>query len=375
MTPLAFKRAQESVLRMFVFLGFLLLKLALVCSGLEVRPKANGEVETYMSAVKLEGLPYIKRAVNISVSVTVKYEITGRNGEEISVSRRKADDAPILSGDYSSETFSDTTHTLEVTLNLNQKGPVPGNYTLIATMGGVTSSGSGQAYSAPVLPLFTKPKRVLEGDIMRLVCRVSSYPQPSSVIWSFASIQASQMDDDNAINTALYNLLPLLTNETHYVLETSDGGTPNDTLRFLDLKESDNGLYACNVSTERGTDFALMVVNVKDRWAALWPFIGIIVEVTILVAAILLYERHQMHTKPTNLSAKCDTTSGTGAVSGQDNVSAIPNNKIQTNNNNTGQNNLTVPVHAGDVHTENLDVNVEGRDQKADEIRLRAHVK
>lgn len=99
-----------------------------------VRPKANGEVETYMSAVKLEGLPYIKRAVNISVSVTVKYEITGvsdpstvtlswkRNGEEISVSRRKADDAPILSGDYSSETFSDTTHTLEVTLNLNQKG-------------------------------------------------------------------------------------------------------------------------------------------------------------------------------------------------------------------------------------------------------------
>ncbi|VDP22484.1 unnamed protein product [Schistosoma margrebowiei] len=313
-----------------------------------VRPKANGEVETYMSAVKLEGLPYIKRAVNISVSVTVKYEITGvsdpstvtlswkRNGEEISVSRRKADDAPILSGDYSSETFSDTTHTLEVTLNLNQKG-------------------------APVLPLFTKPKRVLEGDIMRLVCRVSSYPQPSSVIWSFASIQASQMDDDNAINTALYNLLPLLTNETHYVLETSDGGTPNDTLRFLDLKESDNGLYACNVSTERGTDFALMIVNVKDRWAALWPFIGIIVEVTILVAAILLYERHQMHTKPTNLSAKCDTTSGTGAVSGQDNVSAIPNNKIQTNNNNTGQNNLTVPVHAGDVHTENLDGNVEGR--------------
>lgn len=73
------------------------------------------------------------------------------------------------------------------------------------------------------------------------------------------------MDDDNAINTALYNLLPLLTNETHYVLETSDGGTPNDTLRFLDLKESDNGLYACNVSTERGTDFALMVVNVKGN--------------------------------------------------------------------------------------------------------------
>lgn len=40
-----------------------------------------------------------------------------------------------------------------------------------------------------------------------------------------------------------------------------------------------------------------------DRWAALWPFIGIVVEVTVLVAAILLYERHQIRSKPTAASA------------------------------------------------------------------------
>ncbi|CAH8468939.1 unnamed protein product [Schistosoma turkestanicum] len=371
---------------MSVVLGVLLLTLALICSGLEVRLKANGEVGTFLSAVKLEGLPYFKRSVNFSVPVTVNYEITGvndpsavklswkLNGEEISVKRRDAADKPILHGDYSSEKFSESTHTLEVTLHLNHKGPVPGNYTLTATTDGITSSGSGFAYSPPILPLFTKPKRVLEGDIMRLICRVSSYPPTVSVKWSFAPVQASHMDDEHALNTALHHLQPLMTNETHYVLESSDG-TLNDTLRFLELKGSDNGLYACNVSSERGSDFTLMIVNVKDRWAALWPFIGIIIEVTILVIAILLYERHQMHTKPTNLpSGKSDTTTGgAGAISGQDNVSAttMPNNKTQNNNNNISQNNLTVPVHANDVSTENAD----GRDQKIDEIRLRAHAK
>nr|CAX74764.1 basigin [Schistosoma japonicum] len=370
---------------MFEFVGFFVLVLIVVCGGLEVRPKTNGEVETYLSVVKLEGLPYMKRAINFSVPVILKYEITGvndpsvitlswkRNGEDITVNRRKAADAPsINSGEYSSETFSDNIHILEVFLHLNQKDPAPGNYTLTAIMDGVASSGSGYAYSPPVLPLFTKPKRVLEGDIMRLICRVSGYPRPSAVIWSFASIPTSQMDDDNAINTALHSLHPLLTNETHYIIETGDNGIVNDTLRFLDLKDSDNGLYACNVSNDRGSDFALMIVNVKDRWAALWPFIGIVIEVTILVAAILLCERRQMHLKSTNPNAKCDAA-GAGAVSGQDNVSAMPNNKIQVNNN-TGQNNLTVPVHPGDGNTENTDGNTEGRDQ-SDELRLRAHVK
>ncbi|KAK4474059.1 hypothetical protein MN116_002645 [Schistosoma mekongi] len=374
-----------SVSKMFGLLGFFLLVLTVVCRGLEVRSKTNGEVETYLSVVKLEGLPYTKRAVNFSVPVILKYEITGvndpsvitlswkRNGEDITVNRRRTADAPAInSGDYSSETFSDNIHTLEVVLHLNQKDPAPGNYTLTAVMDSATSSGSGYAYSPPILPLFTKPKRVLEGDIMRLICRVSGYPRASAVIWSFASIPTSQMDDDNAINTALYNLHPLLTNETHYIIETSDNGIVNDTLRFLDLKDSDNGLYACNVSNDRGSDFALMIVNVKDRWAALWPFIGIVIEVTILVAAILLYERHQMHSKSTNLNAKSDVA-GAGAVSGQDNVSAMPNNKIQANNN-TGQNNLTVPVHPGDGNTENTDGNIDGRDQN-DELRLRAHVK
>ncbi|CAH8464095.1 unnamed protein product [Heterobilharzia americana] len=355
-----------------------------VCGGLEVRSTSHGKLDTYVSAVKLEGLSYSKRAVNVSVPVILKYEIKGvnspsavefsweRDGEKITVSRRKTNDTPSLSGDYSSEIFFESMNTLEVVLHLNHKDPVPGSYALTVTAGDVTSSASGFAQSAPVLPLFTKPKRVLEGDIMRLVCSVRGYPKAASVMWSFSAIPTSQMDDDNALTSALYNLDNMITNGSNYVLETSEGGTVNDTLRFLELKNSDNGLYACNVSTELGSDFALMIVNVKDRWAALWPFIGIVIEVTILVVAILLYERHQMHSKPTNISAKCDTS--VSAV-GQENPSTTPNNNKAPATNNTGQNNLTVPVNVGDMGGEVDEGNIEGRDQKIDEIRLRANVK
>nr|CAH8821915.1 unnamed protein product [Trichobilharzia regenti] len=255
-------------LTLFLFVG--------ICSGLEVRCTSNGTVETYVSTVKLEGLSYSKRAVNFSVPVSVKYEIKNvndpsvltlsweRDGNEISVNRRKTNDKPTISSDYTTEVFSESTHTLELTLHLNPKDPVPGNYTVSATEGDATSSASGFVYSAPVLPLFTKPKRVLEGDIIRIICSVSSYPKASSVLWSFAPIPTSQMDDDNALTSALDSLETLVINETNYVLETSsETGTPNDTLRFLNLKNSDNGLYACNVTTELGTDFVLSIVNVK----------------------------------------------------------------------------------------------------------------
>ncbi len=68
------------------------------------------------------------------------------------------------------------------------------------------------------------------------------------------------------------------------------------------------------------------IVNIKscyppflDRWAALWPFIGIVVEVTVLVAAILLYERHQIRSKPVtpgaaDNNANVDANSPNGAA-------------------------------------------------------------
>ncbi len=68
------------------------------------------------------------------------------------------------------------------------------------------------------------------------------------------------------------------------------------------------------------------IVNIKscnppflDRWAALWPFIGIVVEVTVLVAAILLYERHQIRSKPVtpgaaDNNANVDANSPNGAT-------------------------------------------------------------
>ncbi|VDP88945.1 unnamed protein product [Echinostoma caproni] len=133
------------------------------------------------------------------------------------------------------------------------------------------------------------------------MCNPSGYPKPESVYWSFSALTVDQMEDNNAIAAAVNQLGPLDTNKSHYEQQTSEGGVPNDTLRFSQLLMKDNGLYACNASNIYGSDLTYVLVNVKDRWAALWPFIGIVIEVTVLVTAILLYERHQMRSKPNKL--------------------------------------------------------------------------
>jgi len=38
---------------------------------------------------------------------------------------------------------------------------------------------------------------------------------------------------------------------------------------------------------------ATLLVQVKDKYAALWPFLGICVEVTILCVIILVYEKRR----------------------------------------------------------------------------------
>lgn len=92
-----------------------------------------------------------------------------------------------------------------------------------------------------------------------------SFPQPESVEWSFSFIPIGSMDDTEALNLALRKLVHLVSNQSNYVFESSQPstGVSNDTLRFIELRNKNNGLYACNVTTEMGSDFTLLLVNVK----------------------------------------------------------------------------------------------------------------
>jgi len=71
----------------------------------------------------------------------------------------------------------------------------------------------------------------------------------------------------------------------------------NGTLRIEQMEEQDAGSYACVVTnwidTKEFVVNATVMVQVKDKYAALWPFLGICAEVAILCAIILIYEKRR----------------------------------------------------------------------------------
>ncbi|TPP64583.1 Basigin [Fasciola gigantica] len=334
--------------------------------GLEVTPLTNCTIETYLTLVDFQGIRYHKRELNTSVEASMSFFVSPivslkdlslewiLDSSAIKVVRIQ-DREPDREDVYSTEKLEADMSKAIVTLHLRNKGLTSGNYTLVAHAAGSSAAGSAFATAAPVLPPFPKTKRVLEGDVLRLLCNPVGYPKPEAVYWSFSALGVDQMEDNNAIAAAENQLGPLEANASHYKLQTSEGGVPNDTLRFNQLLMKDNGLYACNVSNIYGSDLTYVLVNVKDRWAALWPFIGIVIEVTVLVTAILLYERHQMRSKPNKLDVN---------AAPQD--ASSPSTKPRASG--TVQQQRCAAADDADMSKTNA---IEPVDQKIDEIRQR----
>lgn len=57
--------------------------------------------------------------------------------------------------------------------------------------------------------------------------------------------------------------------------------------------ESDAGEYACTGTNDIGSHTDKILLRVRSRFAALWPFLGIVAEVIILVTIIFIYEKRR----------------------------------------------------------------------------------
>ncbi|KAL5110611.1 hypothetical protein TcWFU_007133 [Taenia crassiceps] len=278
----------------------------LLANAIKVKPPDNVTLPTYTSNIQYESIQFQKRAKNDSAPIVLNFTITDLPCKDVKISL-KANKKSIAVGNFGdrvdvySEKHFDSSGLLTYVLIHLKETATSGTYVL--TVDACSDSGSAEVLvlSAPILPVYSKPKRVLQGDPLRISCRVSSYPSPDGVQWLFAPISIELSDDKAAISDASANLKPISLSDEAWkdASFTTEDGTLNDTLRFSAITVAQNGLFACNVSNVLGTDSTFLLVGVKDRWAALWPFIGIVVEVTVLVAAILLYERHQIRKKPT----------------------------------------------------------------------------
>lgn len=111
--------------------------------------------------------------------------------------------------------------------------------------------------------------------------------------WLFIKVDlVLQWQQSSGKPVALTPLQPI-TNGTSNKYEIKS--TPNRTsLTITDLNiESDVGDYICSGMNEIGTATDKIHLRVRSRWAALWPFLGIVAEVIILVTIIFIYEKRR----------------------------------------------------------------------------------
>ncbi|KAM9215263.1 basigin [Leptosomus discolor] len=133
--------------------------------------------------------------------------------------------------------------------------------------------GQVNVSASPQVMAYKKSEHGNEGDTGVLTCKSPSFPPPTTWIW-YKSGQE-----------------PIINGSGRYIIKTSDNKTE---LRILKLNiEEDTGDYHCNATNPYGSGGATVNLRVRSRLAALWPFLGIVAEVLVLVTIIFIYEKRR----------------------------------------------------------------------------------
>lgn len=123
---------------------------------------------------------------------------------------------------------------------------------------------------------------VVEGEKLHLVCGGKQSPGVK-ILWTFGN-----------------------QNYTHSmgrvkIAKDQERGIYGAVLIVDNIEMNDRGDVICtvsyNLSDSKHTSQAKTVLRVKDKLAALWPFLGICAEVVVLCAIILIYEKKRNKTE------------------------------------------------------------------------------
>uniref|UniRef100_A0A8D0DWP7 Basigin n=1 Tax=Salvator merianae TaxID=96440 RepID=A0A8D0DWP7_SALMN len=129
----------------------------------------------------------------------------------------------------------------------------------------------------PHVVAYKKSEHGNEGDTGVLTCKSNSYPSVTQWNW-FKIVDGVPQPVVNGTEDRFF---------------IKSGGNRTD-LRITSLNlEKDPGEYMCNGTNELGEGSAVVGLRVRSRLAALWPFLGIVAEVLVLVTIIFIYEKRR----------------------------------------------------------------------------------
>lgn len=163
----------------------------------------------------------------------------------------------------------------------------------------------------PHVTAYKTSEHANEKDSAKLVCVSHSHPLPTDWTWYFFE------DGEQK---------PILNGSEKYQIVSA----PNKTSLYvhdLDI-EKDMGDYLCHGQHELGMDDAKIHLRVRSRLAALWPFLGIVVEVLVLITIIFIYEKRR---KPDEVND--DDDSGSAPLKSNSSTNHKEKNVRQRNSN------------------------------------------